>query len=67
MNARDNSRSTPLHFASRRGHLEAAHLLVEHGANIDAEDDEGKTASKVASENGYHDIAKLLSDLTSAK
>ena len=65
LNARDNSGNTPLHFASRLGHLEFAHLLVEHGANIDAEDDKGRTASQVASDYEYHDIAKLLSDLSS--
>ena len=31
-------------------------------ANIDTEDDGGRTAFRVASERGYHDIAKLLSD-----
>jgi len=54
-NTRDNSRSTPLLGALLYGHLEVARLLVEHhGANIDAEDDEGRTAFPLASERGYY-------------
>ncbi len=62
MNARDNNRDTPLYHASMEGHLEVARLLVEHGADIDAEGKRGKTAFQVASEWGYHDFAKFLSD-----
>jgi ankyrin repeat protein len=40
----------PLLGALEYGYLEVAHLLVGHGANIDAEDDEGRTAFQVASE-----------------
>ena len=43
----------PLLGALEYGYLEVAHLLVGHGANIDAEDDEGRTAFQVASEYGY--------------
>ena len=62
VDARDDSRNTALHYASK---IEVVHLLVEHGANIDTENDEGRTASQSASENGCLDIAKLLSDLSS--
>jgi ankyrin repeat protein len=71
VNARNNSRDTPLLDALKstdlesgleNRRLEVARLLVEHGANIDAKNDEGMTAFQVASEYGYHDIAKLLSD-----
>ncbi len=66
VNARDNSRKTPLHsasdayFLSEGRRFEVVRLLVEHGANIDAEDDKSRTAFQIASEEGYHDIAKLL-------
>jgi ankyrin repeat protein len=62
VNARDKNSNTPLLRALKEGHPEAARLLVEHGANIDAEDDEGRTAFHVASEKGYHETAKFLSD-----
>ena len=65
MNARDDDRNTPLHYASNRaskGHREIVRLLVEHGGKIDAEDDEGRTVSRAASDKGHHDIAKLPSD-----
>jgi uncharacterized protein len=61
VNARNGNRSTALHLASRQGKLEVACLLLEHGADLDAGDREGMTAFQVASESGYHDIAKLLS------
>ncbi len=69
VNARNNSRKTPLHYAlakvqqaSEGRLLEVTRLLVKHGASIDAEDYKGSTAFQVASEEGYHDIAKFLSD-----
>ena len=33
----------------------------QHG-QVDVEDEEGKTPFQVASEEGYHEIAKLLSE-----
>ena len=71
VNARDINRDTPLITAvkynpidtgSLKRRFEIARLLVEHGANIDAEDNEGRTAFQVASDRGYHSIAKLLSN-----
>ncbi len=68
VNARDNNRRTPLHRAlGGRGVsdgrcLEVTRLLVEHSANINAEDREGRTAFQIASDKGYHDIARFLSD-----
>jgi ankyrin repeat protein len=63
VNARDDCRNTPLHSTANYFEcLEVARLLVEHGANIDAEDDVGRTTFQNASERGYHDLAKFLSD-----
>jgi ankyrin repeat protein len=59
VNARDNSRDTLFLNAVRRRRLEVARLLVELGANIDAEDHKGRTAFQVASESGYHDVVKF--------
>jgi ankyrin repeat protein len=62
VNARDNSRDTLFLNAVRRRRFEVARLLVELGANIDAEDNKGRTAFQVASECGYHDVTKFLTD-----
>ena len=39
----DNNHSTLLHQASFGGNIKVAHLLLEHGANIDARNKEGHT------------------------
>jgi ankyrin repeat protein len=69
VNARDISQRTPLFGLVDDDvdyrDLEVARLLVEHGANIDVEDSSGRTAFQVASEIGYHDFAKFLSDRSS--
>jgi hypothetical protein len=36
----DGNHKTPLHLASLRGSLDVSRLLIEHGADIDAQDDE---------------------------
>jgi len=42
VNAKCGSHGTPLHAASYGGHLEVARLLLENGANVNSEDDNGK-------------------------
>ena len=37
-------------------------LLLEHGANVEAKDDVGRTAFQVASAKGHEEVAKLLSE-----
>jgi len=56
-NTCNHSHSTPLHCASSVGGPEVARLLLSYGANVDAEDWEGRTPFQVASSN---EIAKLL-------
>ena len=44
------------------GSLEIVRVLLEHGANVGAEDNEGRTAFQIASAKGYDKIMKLLSE-----
>jgi len=60
-----NSRSfndalTPLHLASRYGHVDLARMLVEHGADVSAQEEDGWTALHWASDYGHVDLAQML-------
>ena len=43
VNARDWKQQTPLHYAATQGHEAAIRILLEHGAEIDAQDEDGWT------------------------
>ena len=43
MNRQNTNQSTPLHRASLFGKLEIARLLLDHGANVGAKDEFGRT------------------------
>ena len=49
-----------LHAASGGGHTEVVRLLIQHGAEVDKVDDEGKTALMFAAEKGYKDVVEHL-------
>ena len=55
-----DNKLTPLHLASRRGHEDVVHLLLEHGADSTAQDEEGWTSLHLASVNGHEKVARLL-------
>ncbi len=52
--------STPLHLASRAGHVEVARFLVEHGADATAQDEDGSTPLHRVSEDGHVEVARVL-------
>jgi ankyrin repeat protein len=53
-------KSTPLHLASREGRLEAARILVEHGADVSAQDEYRSTPLHWASRWDQVEISRLL-------
>lgn len=53
--------ATPLHDAARTGFLDTVQLLVEAGADPQAEDREGRSPGDVARQNGHADVAAFLS------
>jgi len=51
---------TPLHLASQEGHVEIAQLLVEHGADVAAQNKDGETPLHRAASRGDLDLARFL-------
>ncbi|XP_038609316.1 ankyrin repeat domain-containing protein 39 isoform X1 [Tachyglossus aculeatus] len=56
----DKAGYTALHYASRNGHLEVCQLLLESGAECDAQTHGGATALHRACYCGHADVARLL-------
>ena len=54
------NKSTPLHLASREGHAEVARFLVDHGADMTAQDKQKSSPLHLASERGHIEIAQFL-------
>ncbi|KAG0089523.1 Glycerophosphocholine phosphodiesterase, partial [Podila epicladia] len=51
---------TPLSIACRLGHVEAAKLLIQYGANPDAQDEDGESCLIIAAKNGHVNCVRLL-------
>jgi len=54
------SAGRPLHDAVKLGHLDVVQWLVTHGANVNAVDEDGKTASDIATEWAEDEVADFL-------
>ena len=60
IDAEDEFSSKPLHYAVEGGHTELAELLIQHGADVNAKNNEGKTPLDLATARNRSAIAKLL-------
>ena len=59
--SRDSTNNaTPLHLASRNGHVNAAFKLIDCGADLIAQDDAGETPLHLASQMGHVDVVRML-------
>src|SRR5690606_8967190 len=57
VNIVQNARITPLHIAAQQGNIDLIILLLEMGADITIKTDQGSTASDLAFEKGFKEIA----------
>jgi ankyrin repeat protein len=60
VNARDRDGNTALMFAAFGGHAAIVHLLLERGADVDAEARDGWTAVGAARSRFHHNIVDML-------
>lgn len=61
VDARSGPRAeTPLHVATRRRRVNAATILLDHGADLNAKTAGGKTAYAHAVRRGFDDVAKVF-------
>ena len=52
--------ATPLHFASRYGHIKVARFLLERGADLTAQNKDWETPLHVACRDGQVEVARML-------
>jgi len=60
VNAKCGVYGSPLHAASRNGHLDAVSLLLDHGANLNITDNRKRTALCAAYNGGHLEVMQLL-------
>lgn len=61
INVQHNNGITPLHYAAKHGDPDMLIALLEHGADITLTMEDGLLAADLARENGYEEIAEILS------
>ena len=55
-----DNRSSPLHIASIEGHVNITRMLVDCGADVSAQKENGRTALHLALEKGHVELARIL-------
>lgn len=63
VNSLDRERYTALHWAAKRGKLEAARILIRAGADLNAVNPQGNTPLILAAEEGHSTLVALLLEL----
>lgn len=63
LHAVDSKSDTPLHIAARCGKLAVCDLLIQYGADPNARNAHGETASEVAAAEGHVGLSELLQAL----
>ena len=61
-NARDNDGNTPLHLASRNGHVEVAEMLLDLGVDPNARNNYNTIPLHFASQGGHLKLVQMLLD-----
>jgi ankyrin repeat protein len=56
----DNSTNTALHLATLNGHSGIVSMLLEHGADVNAKNEDNNTALDLSCRKGYFEISKVL-------
>ena len=56
----DRKKVTPLHLSAIHGHQKVAQLLLDHGASLSCENDEGKNALELAIHHRNRDVAETI-------
>ena len=57
-----NDKSTALHLASRKGHIEVARFLLDNGADANARDKHKSTPLHLATKGGHVGVVRVLLD-----
>ena len=58
--AQNDSRWTPLHMVSRRGHMEVARVFLEHDADVEARGEDGSAPLHLASLRAHAELAGMF-------
>ena len=53
-------KSTPLHWASSKGHMDTVRILLEHEADVSAQNDDGSTPLHWAARRGRVEVVHIL-------
>jgi ankyrin repeat protein len=60
INTKNIKEETPLHLAAEVANIQAAKLLVENGADIDAENNDGETPAARAEDKKHIDVEEVI-------
>ena len=60
INIKNTSESTPLSWAALNGQKEVVKILLEHNADYEIKNSQGKTPSEVAYDSGNLEIAEMI-------